>query len=327
MATFPLFPTNATQTLNFDDLEDEDESSDSGNDIPLPPFDLDDDDANSDEGDYGDEDDQNSDDEDDLGPIPGGFADLGKLKGGFVPAMFGQPGNVRTTPAVTQPAAPLRLAVMPQAAQPPRPLGPVIPQAATAQPPRPLGPVIPQAATVQPPRPLGPAIPQATIAQPPRPLGPVIPQATVGVPPRPAPALGAVVPQVAKTAPALGPVIPQVAKPTAPALVAKPVTKGVDVNAILNKMPGISVLGVTPAPVQVSPDINNMIKQEADETAEDFEARRRLTLQLANIPDYKLNNSAAVTAGLIMMKKSKLGVKYDEDVEAAIAYLTSLLQR
>ena len=107
----------------------------------------------------------------------------------------------------------------------------------------------------------------------------------------------------------------------------KLVNKAVDVESILSKMPGISVTGITPPPSQVPVDINDIIQKEDDESDDDFEARRRLTLLLASIPDYRLNNATAVTAGHIMMKKSKLGVTYDSDVESAIAYLVALMQR
>ncbi|CAH6420758.1 Hypothetical protein HVR_LOCUS1282 [uncultured virus] len=117
------------------------------------------------------------------------------------------------------------------------------------------------------------------------------------------------------------------ATPKVTALPGQGVSKTVDVATILAKMPGITVAGVTPAPAQVQADINDLFHKEEDETDDDFEARRRLTIKLASIPDYKLNNETAMVAGNIMMKKAKLGVSYDPDVEAAITYLAALLQR
>lgn len=114
-------------------------------------------------------------------------------------------------------------------------------------------------------------------------------------------------------------------QPTIATLPPRSIPKTVDVEAILSKMPGISVTAV--APSQVPADINDYVRKEADETPEDFEARRRITLKLSSIPDYKLNNTTAVVAGSIMMRKAKLGLTYDPDVEAAISYLTALLQR
>ena len=105
-----------------------------------------------------------------------------------------------------------------------------------------------------------------------------------------------------------------------------PNQKQLNINEILAKMPGIS-LTVPPVIPGQADDINVLIVKEGDETPEDFEARRRLTLRLVAIPDYKLNNVTAVVAALIMMRKSKLGITYDIDVENAIAYLMNLLQR
>ena len=125
------------------------------------------------------------------------------------------------------------------------------------------------------------------------------------------------------------PNIPQLAaqQPTVPQLAPMKNAKDIDVAAILSKMPNINVTSITPPPAQVPTDINDMIQKESDESDEDFEARRRLTLRLSSIPDYQLNNATAVTAGHIMMKKSKLGLTYDPDVESAVAVLVALLQR
>ena len=92
-------------------------------------------------------------------------------------------------------------------------------------------------------------------------------------------------------------------------------------------MPGMTIAGVTPNPLQVPVDINDILHKEENEIEEDYEARRRLTIKLASIPDYKLNNEAAVVIGNIMMKKVKLGTSYDADIENAINYLIRLLQR
>jgi hypothetical protein len=106
-----------------------------------------------------------------------------------------------------------------------------------------------------------------------------------------------------------------------------PLKSPADIAAILSKMPGINVSYVTPTPDNVVPDINDLLHVEADETTNDFEVRRQLTLKLASIPGYKLNNVTAVTAAIMMMKKAKLGLMYDVDIESAISYLTSILQK
>jgi hypothetical protein len=97
-----------------------------------------------------------------------------------------------------------------------------------------------------------------------------------------------------------------------------------NIEQLLAKMPGV----YTNAPTgTVVTDINDILKQNVDETVEDFEARRRLTLQLSVIHDFPLNPVSAVTIGQMLMKKAKLGMTYDADMEAALAYFTGLLQR
>lgn len=297
MATFPLFPANPATGDNFDDYDDEDEndlSDDSDDDLTVPVFDLDD----------LDDSDDNSDDGSGEGgppPITANLAQLFALKKGGPPPFPVAGGNVRIPPA------PITI---------PSPVGkPLV--AAPIQAPGGLR------LAVQPRAPApAPGLTQTVIQ------GPVIPRAlpTGTIPLVAQPVLKPI--GAAPLAPRLGGLTLQpVVQPLAPVLAAQPTAKTVDVEGILSKMSGINVSTITPLVGQIPADINDIIKKENDESPEDFEARRRLTLQLANIPDYKLNNVTAVTAGLMLMKKSKLGLGYDADVEAALSYLTALLQR
>ena len=325
MATFPLitapFPTNIDE--NDDDLD-----SSESDDEPFPAtFDI----GDFDESDEEDENGEESDDE----TMP--FSDIQELTRlttlkkptGAFPFPATQPTTPfpvtqPTTPfPVTQPTAPFPMTRLTAPFPMTRPTVPV----PTTQP---RVPVPTQAGlrlnlmptTGQAPMPtLRPPVPTPTA---PTMRSPIIPMANIPNIPMAGTRMTPTVnpPNV----PALGGLVaPQ--KALAPQLPAQPAATTLDVNAILTNMPGITVSTVTPPPGHVPADINDLLKKETDETTEDFEARRRLTLQLASIPDYKLNNVAAVTAGLIMMKKSKLGVSYDPDVEAAITYLTALLNR
>jgi len=74
-------------------------------------------------------------------------------------------------------------------------------------------------------------------------------------------------------------------------------------------------------------NIEDMLHRDSDETFEDYQSRKVLTLKLASIPDYTLNNATAVTIASMMMKKAKLGLVYDANVEKAIYYLLGLLHR
>jgi hypothetical protein len=113
-----------------------------------------------------------------------------------------------------------------------------------------------------------------------------------------------------------------VVKPTTPAL-----APSMDAVSLLEKLPGITITALTPAALQTSPDINNLMQKEADESDDEFEARRRLTLRLTEIMigGNKINNAAAVVIGFIMMKKSKLGVEYDPEIEATLRSIVKAL--
>lgn len=334
MAGLPLIPTAPTFPIVFDD-DDTSEEDISDEDL-APKFDL---------GDLGDSDDEDEgegegEDEDDDGepgqlPIPTGdlakLLNLGKPAAQFPTAPFptgGQrtPAQIATTTTTTRPAVPMPTT---------RPVGPT----AITTPLQPAGlrlTIVPKQTTI----PQVPQVPTAvglTLA--PRPQVPqtnpipqlagfvVAPQAPnvvqINKPTTQAP----IIPQLAGLTLAPNVVQPVVTAPLTPALAGQPPAKTVDVATILAKMPGITVATATSPAAQATADINDLVQNEADEIPEDFEARRRLTLKLASIPDYKLNNTTAVTAGHLLMKKSKLGVNYDPDVEAALAYLTALLQR
>jgi len=309
MATYPLVPTIPTYTIDDDDDILDEEISDSDTDL-LPQLDLggfDD----SDEDDEDDEDDEFGESERNLAPHRelAQLLNLGKSNL-TVPTMTQRvPVQPITVPKPIVPNTGLTLAVMPPVQAPPITV------------PRPL-----TGLTTAPP---------ITVPQVPRPLTGLTMAPPITVPQVPGPLTGLTMAPpitVPRTAPALNitPNIPPIAPitaPTVPHLAPQPAAKNIDIAAILAKMPGITIATVTPPAGQVPADINDLLQKEADESEADFEARRRLTLLLAGIPDYKLNNATAVTAGHLMMKKSKLGVTYDPDVESAIAYLAALLQR
>lgn len=165
-------------------------------------------------------------------------------------------------------------------------------------------------------------LPQATLTMPTLPQA--LPRATIPMPPTTLPQ--ATLPQVGLV-PRTTPQIPQLGglKVNTPQLSTAP--KAVDIEVLLAKMPGVNITGLTPAIGTTAVDVKDMLQKEADESDEDFTSRSTLTIQLASIPDYKINTAAAVTAGHLMMKKSRLGVKYDDDIEVALSYLIGLLQR
>lgn len=106
--------------------------------------------------------------------------------------------------------------------------------------------------------------------------------------------------------------------------ITKPIQENIpDVLTILEKMPGIYMQ----SPILSQEPIDMMIEREQDETPEDFEFRKILTLRLASMQDYQLSNVTCLVLGHIMMKKAKLGIIYEQQVETAVAYVMDLLQQ
>ena len=317
MATIPLIPTIPVAQVNLNDSDDE--SSDD-EEITIPEFDL----NAFDDSDNDDDEDEDEDDASD-GGMPAPPPELAQLMNLAKPvAAFFPTGTQRV---VAQAVVPATRPTVPL----PTPQAPVVPQPAGLR-----MAVLPTTAPAMVPVPTLFPAPARTAAAP-APTTLTLAPATVPTVPTGIPQLAGLFPTPQVKPAAVAPMIPQLAgltlapkptaQPTINVLPARPLANTVDVTDILAKMPNVSIMGLTANPAAVSADINDLLQKETDETAEDFEARRRLTLKLASIPDYKLSNVAAVTAGFIMMKKAKLGLTYDPDVEAAISYLTALLQR
>jgi len=287
MATFPLFPEPVE--------EDDYDTSDDDADLLMPDFDINSDDSDNDD----DEDDEDSEEINELTSI------MGIRKG---PVLFPQSGvsasqmRIPFVPPIPK-NAPKFSAPAPIPTPIPTPglrfniMKPQVPQPSAPT----TGKILPTASQLR---------------------APVLPiQAQVRAP---------VLPSQGQVK---APVLPsqgQVKAPVVPSQGQVKATGGeqkMNINEILSKMQGITISTGSEQPSVVPININDILIKETDETVEDFEARKILTHQLASIPDYKLNTYAAVTAGLIMMKKSKLGVSYTPDVEAAIGYLIELLKR
>jgi hypothetical protein len=115
-------------------------------------------------------------------------------------------------------------------------------------------------------------------------------------------------------------------KPSAPIVSSEPQKTQLDedIDTILQKMPGISI---NPAPNEenVNITINDLLKQESSESDDDFALRAELTIKLIDELNYKLNLNTAVTIGHIIMKKAKLNLTYDPDLEFAIQHLMNQL--
>lgn len=187
---------------------------------------------------------------------------------------------------------------------------------------------VPSASTMPPPR------VRTTVLVPPPPIAGKVPPPIAGTKVPPPPIAGTKLPPPPITStvqpipkltlnvrPGLGSTTPGLGSTTP-----TPSTPKFSTQELTEKLAGIDIAGVTPAPNPVSADINDLLHVEASESDEDFEARRRLTLRLATIPNYPINNSTAVTLGHMMMKKSRLGIMFDTDIESSINQVLKLVE-
>lgn len=116
----------------------------------------------------------------------------------------------------------------------------------------------------------------------------------------------------------------------------KPTVKPVILKKSDNYVPNISPLSsvITREEINtlltknqnINASLDDILRIETGETAEDFRLRKELTIKLANINNFKLNNMTAMVAASMLTKKTKLNVSYDQNIENALTYLLSLLQ-
>ena len=315
---------SAAPIIDFDedDYYDDDEDDLDGVANPMDAFNQNNDDDEDDDPNnpFNDEDDEDDDEDDDIAGIIANTAALGKSVAP-PPNLFNNVAGRSPIPTngLFQPRAPLPPVMSPAQIQPRGPV-PMI---------QPRGPVPMIQRTVIPPAIVAVAKPSAprlvVLNAPVRPTPNVVQPGTVTTPLPDV--LNRLPGAVATPLPGAGPAAPlPVPIPTLSqtAHQERQAAQLLNIEQLLTKMPGIyttSPLGV------VVTDINDLLKQNVDESPEDFEARRRLTLQLAAIPDYQLNPVSAATIGQMMMKKARQGVTYDVDMENALTYITGLLQR
>jgi len=103
------------------------------------------------------------------------------------------------------------------------------------------------------------------------------------------------------------------------------ISKIINIDDVIKKMPGISISGITQTTGVTEGDIDDIIKREETETENDFEIRRRLTKKIVNIKEYKINKATAVVLGSMMINKAKIGIKYDQDIEEVLEGVKKLL--
>jgi hypothetical protein len=99
----------------------------------------------------------------------------------------------------------------------------------------------------------------------------------------------------------------------------------ITINNILLYMPGITIMGGSPTTPILTANIDDLLHKESDESKDDFDFRRVLTYKLLAIPNYQLNNVTAMVVAYMLMRKARLGITYDRDIESALTYLLNAL--
>lgn len=98
-----------------------------------------------------------------------------------------------------------------------------------------------------------------------------------------------------------------------------------EVEEIVRLLPGITISGSGRVTGSVPANIDDILQRESDETETDFATRKTLSHKLASLTGYPLNKATAVTIAALMMKKARLGLTYEPNVENALLYLNTHL--
>jgi len=96
-----------------------------------------------------------------------------------------------------------------------------------------------------------------------------------------------------------------------------------EIEEIVKQMPGINLSNNLIN--YEREDINDLLEKEAQESVKDFGVRKEITLKISNIKSVKIKNSTSIVLGLIIAKKLRFGIKYDENIEVLIKDILVML--
>lgn len=96
-----------------------------------------------------------------------------------------------------------------------------------------------------------------------------------------------------------------------------------EIDLMTKNMPGINIGKEYKKAVGFN--ISDLLEKEAAESIKDFQIRTEITTKIANIKDPKISDLSSVILGLMITKKLRYGVKYDENIELLIKFLMSLM--
>ena len=88
---------------------------------------------------------------------------------------------------------------------------------------------------------------------------------------------------------------------------------------ILKQLKGLNIQDIIPT--QDIPDITDLLYRDIDEDENDFEKRRRLTMEIKNNKRVEINNATAVLLGRKICKSMRLGIEYHNDERDVINYI------
>jgi len=96
-----------------------------------------------------------------------------------------------------------------------------------------------------------------------------------------------------------------------------------EIDEIVKQMPGINLSNNLIN--YEREDINDLLEKEAQESVKDFAVRKEITLKITNIKSVKIKNSTSIVLGLMIAKKLRFGIKYDENIEVLIKDILAML--
>ena len=96
-----------------------------------------------------------------------------------------------------------------------------------------------------------------------------------------------------------------------------------EIETLVQNLPGINI---SDNPIDYNrSDISDLLEKEAQESVKDFNMRKDITLKINRIENPKIKNYTCVVLGLMIAKKLRFGVKYDDDTENLIKDILAML--
>jgi predicted DNA binding CopG/RHH family protein len=96
-----------------------------------------------------------------------------------------------------------------------------------------------------------------------------------------------------------------------------------EIEEIIKQMPGINLSNKLVN--YEREDITDLLEKEAQESVKDFNVRKEITIKISNIEKVEIKNSTSVVLGLMIAKKLRFGIKYDENGEVLIKDILAML--